>query len=88
MHLLNPQVNSNQFVVQYITGSGITFGLLSLLVGRYVPTKVIHVHNWQKPWFDDKCRVAFGLKQQAHLRGSVIALWLTGKSFYAVKRER
>ena len=41
---------------------------LSLLVGRYVPTKVIRVRNKDKPWFDDKCRYAFGLKQEAHLR--------------------
>ena len=26
---------------------------LSLLVGRYVPTKVIRVSNKDKPWFDD-----------------------------------
>ena len=36
---------------------------LSLLVGRYVPTKVIRVRNKDKPWFDDQCRHAFGLKQ-------------------------
>ena len=41
---------------------------LSLLVGRYVPTKVISVHNKDKPWFDGQCRHAFGLKQEAHLR--------------------
>ena len=41
---------------------------LSLLVGRYVPAKVIRVHNKDKPWFDDQCRHAFGLKQEAHLR--------------------
>ena len=41
---------------------------LSLLVGRYVPTKVIHVRNKDKPWFDDQCRHAFGLKQEAHPR--------------------
>ena len=41
---------------------------LSLLVGRYVPTKVIRVRNKDKPWFDDQCRHAFGLKQEAHLR--------------------
>ena len=41
---------------------------LSLLVGCYVPTKVIHVHNKNKPWFDDQCRHAFGIKQEAHLR--------------------
>ena len=46
---------------------------LSLLVGRYVPSKVIHVHNKDKPWFDDQCRYAFGLKLEAHLRGPVIA---------------
>ena len=41
---------------------------LSLLVGRYVPTKVIRVCNKDKPWFYDQCRHAFGLKQEAHLR--------------------
>ena len=41
---------------------------LSLLVGRYVPTKVIRVCNKDKPWFDDLCRHDFSLKQEAHLR--------------------
>ena len=41
---------------------------LSLLVGRYVPTKVIRVGNKDKPWFDDQCRHAFGLKNEAHVR--------------------
>ena len=41
---------------------------LSLLIGRYVPTKVIRVCNKDKPWFDNQCRHAFGLKQEAHLR--------------------
>ena len=41
---------------------------LSLLVGRYVPTKVIRVSNKDKPWLDDQCRLAFGLKQEAHHR--------------------
>ena len=41
---------------------------LSLLVGRYVPTKIICVHHNDKPWFDDQCRCAFNLKQEAHLR--------------------
>ena len=41
---------------------------LSLLVGRYVPTKVISVRNKAKPWFDDQCRHALGLKQEAHLQ--------------------
>ena len=36
--------------------------LLSLLVGRYIPAKVIRVCNKDKPWFDDQCRHAFGLK--------------------------
>ena len=40
---------------------------LSLLVGRYVPTKVIRMRNKDKPWFDDQCRHAFGLKLKAHL---------------------
>ena len=41
---------------------------LSLLVGRYIPTKIIRVRNKDKPWIDDKCRHAFGLNQEAHLR--------------------
>ena len=41
---------------------------LSLLVGRYVPTKVIRVRNKDKPWFDDQCSHAFWPKQEAHLR--------------------
>ena len=41
---------------------------LSLLVGGYAPTKVIRVRNNDKPWFDDQCRNAFALKQEAHLR--------------------
>ena len=41
---------------------------LSLLVGLYVPSKVIRVRNKDKSWFDDQCRHAFSLKQEAHLR--------------------
>ena len=41
---------------------------LSLLVGRYVPTRIIRVRNKDKPWFDDQCKRAFDLKQEAHLR--------------------
>ena len=26
------------------------------------------MHNKDKPWFDDQCKNAFGLKQEAHLR--------------------
>ena len=29
---------------------------------------VTYVHNKDKPWFDDQCRHAFGLKQEARLR--------------------
>ena len=41
---------------------------LSLLVGRYVPTKVIRVRNKENPWFYDKRRRGFSLKLEAHLR--------------------
>ena len=41
---------------------------LSLLVGRSVHTKIIRVCNKDKPRFDDQCRLAFDLKQEAHLR--------------------
>ena len=40
---------------------------LSLLVGRYVRTKVIRVRDKDKPSkVYDQCRHAFGLKQEAH----------------------
>ena len=35
---------------------------LSLLVERYVPTKVIRVRNMDKHYFDGQCRHAFSLK--------------------------
>ena len=41
---------------------------LSLLVGRYVRTQVIHVRNKDKPWFDNQRMHAVGVKQEAHLR--------------------
>ena len=41
---------------------------LLLLVGRFVPAKIIRVHNKDKPWFDDQCRHAFDLQQEAYLR--------------------
>ena len=47
---------------------------LLLLVGRFVPTKVIRVGNMDKPWFDDQCRHSFGLLQEAYLR------WTRGRS--------
>ena len=41
---------------------------LYLLVGRYVPTKVIRMHNKDKPWFDRQYRHYFGLNDEARLR--------------------
>ena len=42
---------------------------LLLPIGRFVPTKVLYsVRNKDKPWFDDQCRLAFGLKRGAHLQ--------------------
>ena len=58
---------------------------LSLLVGRYVPTKVIRVRNKDKPWFDDQCRHAFGLKQVAHLHWPRDCSRVNWKSLSAVK---
>ena len=68
-----------QSVVQYRICPGVTFGFadnpfevsnehLSLLVGRYVPTKVIRVRHKKKPWFHVQCGHVFDLKQKAHLR--------------------
>ena len=41
---------------------------LLLLVGRFVATNFISVHNKDKPRFDDQCGHAFGFNQEAHLR--------------------
>ena len=41
---------------------------LLLLVGSFIPTKIIRVRNKDKPWFDDQCRHAFGLQQETRLR--------------------
>ena len=41
---------------------------LSVLVERFVPIKVVRVHNNDKPCFNDNCRLAFDIKQGAHLR--------------------
>ena len=54
---------------------------LSLLVERYVPTKAIHVRNKYKPWFDDQCRHAFGLQQEAHLRWTRDRSWVNWEEF-------
>ena len=48
---------------------------MSLLVERFVPTKVIRVRNKDKPWFNGDCRRAFDLKQEATLR-----CWATDSS--------
>ena len=42
---------------------------LFLLVERFfTPTKVIRVSNKDKPWLNDDCRLAFDIKEGAHLR--------------------
>ena len=41
---------------------------ICLLVERFVPTKLIRVRNKDKPWFNYDCRLAFDIKQGAHLR--------------------
>ena len=58
---------------------------LLLLVERFVHSKVIHVRNKDKPWFDDQCGMFLASSRRLILGGPVIALWLTGKSLSAVK---
>ena len=41
---------------------------MSQLIELFVPTKAIRVCNKDKPLFDDDCRLAFDIKQGAHLR--------------------
>ena len=54
---------------------------LSLLVGRYVPTKVIRVRYKDKPWFGDQCRHAFGLKHETHLWWTRDRSWVNWEEF-------
>ena len=54
---------------------------LSLLVGCYVPTKVIRVRNKDKPLFDNQCRHAFGLKQEAYFRWILDCSWVNWDEF-------
>ena len=58
---------------------------LLLLVGRFVPTKIIRVRNKDKPWFDDQCRHVFASNSRLIFGGPVIALGLTLKSLSTVK---
>ena len=58
---------------------------LSLLVGRYVPTKVIRMCNKDKPWFDDQCWHALATSRRLIIGVPVIALGLTGNSLSAIK---
>ena len=60
-------------------------GHLLLLVGCFIPTKVIRERNKDKPWFDDQCRHALASSRRSIFGGPVIALGLTGKSSSAVK---
>ena len=41
---------------------------LSLLVERFVQSKVIHVRNKDKHWLNDDCWHAFDPKQETHLQ--------------------
>ena len=39
------------------------------------------MRNKDKPWFDDQCRHAFGLKQEAHLRWTRDGSWVNWEEF-------
>ena len=55
---------------------------LSLLVGRYILTKVIVMNNKDKSCNDDQCASAFDLKQEAHIRWTVIILEHNWEEFF------
>ena len=58
---------------------------LFLLVRRFVPTKVILVRSKDEPWFDDQCRHAFGLKQEAHPVSSLVEIkWFQIVSLFQI----
>ena len=54
---------------------------LSLLVGRYVPTKIILMRNQDKPWCDDQRRRAFDLKQEVRFRWTRDRSWVNWEKF-------
>ena len=55
---------------------------LLLLVGRFVPNKIIRVHNNYKPRFDEQCRHAnLASSRRLIFSGPVIALGLTWEEF-------
>ena len=58
---------------------------LSLLVGRYVPTKVIRVRNKDKPWLMINAGMLLASSKRLIFGGSVIALGLIGKDLSAIK---
>ena len=58
---------------------------LSLLVLRYVPTKVIRVHNKDKPWLMMNAGMLLASSRRLIFGGPVIALGLTGKCLSAIK---
>ena len=58
---------------------------LLLLVGCFVPTKVIRVCNKSKRWFDNQCRHAFGLMQKDHLRVTRDCFRVNWEEFVAVR---
>ena len=43
--------------------------------------KVIRVRDKDKSWFDDQCRHAFGLKEEAHLRWTRDRSWVNWEEF-------
>ena len=60
---------------------------LSLLVGRYGPTKVIRVRNKDKPWFDNQCRNASALKQEVYLRWTRDRFRVNNEEFFLCQVE-
>ena len=52
---------------------------LSLLVERFVLTKVIRVCNKDKPWFNGYCRLAFDIKQGPIVKDYILCVLFTAK---------
>ena len=60
---------------------------VSDIVRSHVPSRVITLRSQDKPWFDDSCRRAYQLKQEAHNRWRRSTLEHDFQMFVELRRQ-